>query len=292
MGGWVGREEQDAYSGESFVNVRDVFYSRVRDGRGIGPKTVPTRECQMYRVEGEGGREGGQQEEDRVFISTALTFTGVPYGEYFYVQTRWVITRVGVEGKRCRLQIGLEVVFRQTVFLKAAIQAATIAETKKTLQDWLARAKARMMVMKKEAAVAGVVRPLTGGTEGGQVAGGGQEGAVPGLEGPVESTGGKGEVTMANGATGAGDMVVPHLSEEQQKQHRGGTEGKCATCVFCRLSSSSSLSSTLFLIVPAVLLLLILFVMLLLLMRVERLTLQVQSLQEEIGGVLEAARVI
>jgi hypothetical protein len=261
----------------------------VRDGRGIGPKTVPTRECQMYRVEGEGGREGG--EEDRVFISTALTFTGVPYGEYFYVQTRWVITRLGVEGKRCRLQIGLEVVFRQTVFLKAAIHAATIAETKKTLQDWLARAKARMVVMKKEAAVAGVVRPLAGGTEGGQVGGEGQEGALPGLEGAGESMGGKGEETMVNGATGAGDMVVPHQpEEEEQQQHHGGTDGKCATCVLCRLRSSSSLSSTLLLILPALLLLLILFVMVLLLMRMERLTLQVQSLQEGIGGALGAAR--
>jgi len=294
VGGWVGREEQDAYSGESFVNVRDVFYSRVRDGRGIGPKTVPTRECQMYRVEGEGGREGG--EEDRVFISTALTFTGVPYGDYFYVQTRWVITRVGVEGKRCRLQIGLDVVFRQTVFLKAAIQAATIAETKKTLQDWLARAKARMLVMKKEPVVVKVVRPLAGGTEGGQVGGGGQEGVVPSLDGAGRSTGSKGEETMANGATGAGNMAVPHLPEEQQQQqqqHREGTEGKCATCVFCRLSSSlSSSSSALLLIVPALLLLLILFVVVLLLMRMERLTLQVQSLQEEIGGVLGATRAI
>lgn len=43
---------------------------------------------------------------------------GVPYGDCFHVQTRWVLTRVGTTGKRCRLQIGLEVVFRQTVFLK------------------------------------------------------------------------------------------------------------------------------------------------------------------------------
>ena len=98
------------------------------------------------------------QTEDRLLISTALTFQGgctrwcfgmcvfvrwidgmlsrnrhstnthkhtntrihpgVPYGECFHVQTRWVLTRVGTTGKRCRLQIGLEVVFRQTVFLK------------------------------------------------------------------------------------------------------------------------------------------------------------------------------
>lgn len=46
------------------------------------------------------------------------TTTGVPYGDCFHVQTRWVLTRVGTTSKRCRLQIGLEVVFRQTVFLK------------------------------------------------------------------------------------------------------------------------------------------------------------------------------
>lgn len=46
------------------------------------------------------------------------TTAGVPYGDCFHVQTRWVLTRVGTTGKRCRLQIGLEVVFRQTVFLK------------------------------------------------------------------------------------------------------------------------------------------------------------------------------
>ena len=44
--------------------------------------------------------------------------TGVPYCEYFTVQTRWVITRVGVTTKRCRLQIGLDVPFRQNVLLK------------------------------------------------------------------------------------------------------------------------------------------------------------------------------
>ena len=100
---------------------------------------------------------------------------------------------------------------------------------------------------------------------------------------------------MTNGATGAGNMAGPHLPEgqQQQQQHRGGTEGKCATCVFCHLSSSlSSSSSALLLILPAVLLLLILFVVVLLLMRMERLTLQVQSLQEEIGGVLGATRTI
>ena len=42
----------------------------------------------------------------------------MPYGECFHVQTRWVLTRVGVTGKRCRLQIGLEVVFNQSVFLR------------------------------------------------------------------------------------------------------------------------------------------------------------------------------
>eukprot|EP00624_Nannochloropsis_granulata_P002308 evm.model.NODE_21726_length_11577_cov_59.930466.1 len=287
VGAWVGREEQDAYSGESFVNVRDVFYSRVRDGRGIGPKTVPTRECQMYRVEGEEGREGG--EKDRVFISTALTFTGVPYGEYFYVQTRWVITRLGVEGTRCRLQIGLEVVFRQTVLLKAAIQSATIAETKKTLQDWLARAKARVLVMKKEVAPTGVMQLLAGGTEGGCIEDEGQERAV---QRGGETTGSKGKATMAFVATGAGDMVKRDLSEHQQhqeQQHHGCAEEKCAICVLCRLSSSSSYSSALFLIVPILLLLLLILVaMIMLLMHMERLTLQVQSLQEEIDGLMGA----
>ena len=40
------------------------IHRRVRTGGGIGPKVVPTRECQMYRF------DDPTQKEDRLFIST------------------------------------------------------------------------------------------------------------------------------------------------------------------------------------------------------------------------------
>jgi len=65
--------------------------------------------------------------------------SGIPYSDSFYVQTRWVVTRAkGAE--TCRLQIGLEVVFRQTLLLRAAIRSGTEGETKRMLQDWLRKA--------------------------------------------------------------------------------------------------------------------------------------------------------
>ncbi len=49
---------------------RTCHNKQVRDGRGIGPKTVPTREAQMFRFHDD------QHPEDRLLISTALTFQG------------------------------------------------------------------------------------------------------------------------------------------------------------------------------------------------------------------------
>jgi hypothetical protein len=52
---------------------------------------------------------------------------GIPYCDYFIVQTRWVMTRLVVHNEnRCMLQIGLDVVFRQNLLLKASHPSSII----------------------------------------------------------------------------------------------------------------------------------------------------------------------
>jgi hypothetical protein len=52
---------------------------------------------------------------------------GIPYCDYFIVQTRWVMTRLVVHNEnRCMLQIGLDVVFRQNLLLKASRPSSII----------------------------------------------------------------------------------------------------------------------------------------------------------------------
>lgn len=48
-----------------------------------------------------------------------LVSSGIPYCDYFSVQTRWILTRVVVgHENHCRLQVGLDVVFRQNLLLR------------------------------------------------------------------------------------------------------------------------------------------------------------------------------
>lgn len=75
-------------------------------------------------------------------LLSGLFAVGVPYCEYFHVQTRWIVTRVeGGSVNRCRLQIGLDVVFRQSVMMKGVIRGGTEGETKRGLLDWLIKAR-------------------------------------------------------------------------------------------------------------------------------------------------------
>lgn len=67
----------------------------------------------------------------RLLLSCALSWCcgvlGIPYCDYFIVQTRWVMTRLVVHNEnRCMLQIGLDVVFRQNLLLKASHPASII----------------------------------------------------------------------------------------------------------------------------------------------------------------------
>jgi hypothetical protein len=187
------------------------------------------------------------------------------------------------------------------VFLKAAIQAATIAETKKTLQDWLARAKARVQEMKGEATRdAKLMRGGKGGKEGES-------------EGGKEDGGKEIERTLAERkATGAGEVEsalledqrgeeetmrpsprqhTPREEEEEEGRKPSLEHGSCQSCFFCRLAPSltfKGLPALLFLVLLVVLLLL-LVALVLLIFQVQRLSNRLESLQDAVSAMLTAS---
>jgi VAD1 Analog of StAR-related lipid transfer domain len=71
--------------------------------------------------------------QDRCILQIRVEIDGIPYGDTFAVEIRWVATR---EGENDMLvDVGVEVDFKKSTFLKSKIRAGTIEETTSVHKD-------------------------------------------------------------------------------------------------------------------------------------------------------------
>jgi hypothetical protein len=75
------------------------------------------RQTHYCRVEG----------NDRCVVQIRVEFEGIPYADTFAVEIRWVATRDG-EGD-IKVEVGVEVDFKKSTFLKGKIRSGTMEET-------------------------------------------------------------------------------------------------------------------------------------------------------------------
>jgi len=70
-------------------------------------------------------------------LQSSQVMNDIPYGDYFRVQFRWDVTVPKGEVARCRLRVGVEVVFLKSTFLKGTIESNTFSETSDSVKDWI-----------------------------------------------------------------------------------------------------------------------------------------------------------
>lgn len=122
---------------EKFGITRNVFYTLKLSGP-IGPPTTRTEELHRYHLQ-----------KERLIIDTSMSMLDAPYGDYFRVESQWIITQ-RKEGKSCNVKISAKAVFSKSTMMKGTISSRTLSGMTESFKLWLV--KARDLIAQKSAA--------------------------------------------------------------------------------------------------------------------------------------------
>jgi len=119
IGEWEkGDSIQNPYDEENYTHRRTIHFSFTKTimGRSLSPQVTMIQHCRISK--------------DRCVVTSSSDCVGIPFGDAFQVQLRWVGTRVGQND--LLLQLGLYVLFQKSVLVAGQIRSATRAESIET----------------------------------------------------------------------------------------------------------------------------------------------------------------
>lgn len=124
---WTCAPVVNEYDQEEYDQKRCIAFKFERKNTPFMPgpaKTFNTHEqyCRLMPNEKDSSSEGDDQEKcyDRCVVANKITTKGVPFGDTFHVQIRWVATRLGK--KDLRIQVGLFVVFEKSILMASKVR--------------------------------------------------------------------------------------------------------------------------------------------------------------------------
>jgi len=110
-----------------FSNIREIaFKSPVRSS--LGPNTTRLSETQRYHMQ-----------ENKLLIDNIQILHDIPYGDYFRIEGRWIVTPVN--STIVKLVVSLGVSFSKKTVWKGKIETGVIKETQESYQNWVMLAK-------------------------------------------------------------------------------------------------------------------------------------------------------
>jgi len=110
-----------------FGNIREIaFKSPVRSS--LGPNITRLSETQRYHMQ-----------ENKLIIDNIQILHDIPYGDYFRIEGRWVVTPISPTN--VKLVVSLGVNFSTKPMWKSKIEVAVIKETQESYQNWVTLAK-------------------------------------------------------------------------------------------------------------------------------------------------------
>ena len=119
---------------ETFGTTRNVFYVLKLSGP-IGPPTTRTKEVHRYHLQ-----------KDRLIIDTSMNMLDAPYGDYFRVESQWMIN-LNPDGQSSHVRISAKAVFMKSTMMKGTISSRTLAGMTESFKFWIS--KARDLIAKK-----------------------------------------------------------------------------------------------------------------------------------------------
>ncbi len=134
---------------EKFGTTRNVFYTLKLSGP-IGPPTTRTEELHRYHLQ-----------MDRLIIDTSMNMLDAPYGDYFRVESQWIIT-MRDDQKSSNVKISAKAVFSKSTIMKGTISSRTLSGMTESFKFWLSKAR-DLLNQKQSALTAGGSSPSKGG---------------------------------------------------------------------------------------------------------------------------------
>jgi hypothetical protein len=113
---------------EKFGTTRNVFYILKLSGP-IGPPTTRTEELHRYHLQ-----------KERLIIDTSMNMLDAPYGDYFRVESQWIIS-LKDDQKSCNVKISAKAVFSKSTIMKGTISSRTLSGMTESFKFWLSKAK-------------------------------------------------------------------------------------------------------------------------------------------------------
>ena len=114
---------------ETFGQTRNLFYILKLSGP-IGPPTTRTEEVHRYHLQ-----------KDRLIIDTSMNMLDAPYGDYFRVESQWIIN-LNEDGTSSHIRISAKAVFMKSTMMKGTISSRTLAGMTESFKFWITQARA------------------------------------------------------------------------------------------------------------------------------------------------------
>jgi hypothetical protein len=125
---------------EKFGNTRNVYYTLKLSGP-IGPPTTRTEELHRYHLQ-----------KDKLIIDTSMSMLDAPYGDYFRVESQWIVV-LREDKKSSNVKISAKAVFSKSTIMKGTISSRTLTGMTESFKMWLS--KAREVIAQKTGGSAG-----------------------------------------------------------------------------------------------------------------------------------------
>ena len=113
---------------EKFGTTRNVFYTLKLSGP-IGPPTTRTEEVHRYHLQ-----------KDRLIIDTSMNMLDAPYGDYFRVESQWIVA-LKEDQKSSNVRISAKAVFSKSTIMKGTISSRTLSGMTESFKFWLSKAR-------------------------------------------------------------------------------------------------------------------------------------------------------
>jgi len=107
-----------------FGTIRELQYKAPLK-QPIGPSSAQCSETQRYHLT-----------KTHLTLESVLVMYGIPYGDYFRIEGRWVVT-AGVTPNTCKLSIYGCVYFMKKTWFKSKIETASMKEQEESFQMWV-----------------------------------------------------------------------------------------------------------------------------------------------------------
>jgi hypothetical protein len=111
-----------------FGITRDVTYT-LKLSAPMGPPTTRTEEIHRYHLQ-----------RDRLIIDTSMQMLDAPYGDYFRVESQWVVQSKG--DSKCTVRVCAKAVFSKSTILKSTISSRTLSGMTESFGVWMKNAHA------------------------------------------------------------------------------------------------------------------------------------------------------